>query len=149
MKSILSVSAVIGLLFAGGCATSSRPSARALVQVQSSSVALSSSPSSVQKQGKDELALATVLARAENHAFREIVAASVGTSPETVSAVDVRIVPATRLLEVKARSGAPAEGAKIVNAMARQLAEDFEGHPDIKVAVIGLARAPAPTEAVE
>ena len=149
MKSVLSVSAVICLFFVVGCATSSRSSPRALVQVQSSSVALPSSPSSVQKQGKDEMALATVLARAENRAFREEVAASLGTSVDAMSAVNVRIIPANRLLELKAQTDDPAEGAKIVNAMAQRLAEDFKGNSDIRVAVVDLARAPAPTEPVE
>jgi hypothetical protein len=120
-----------------------------LVQVQSSSVALPSSPSSVQKQGKDELALVTVLARAENRAFREEVAASQGASVETLSGVNVRIVPATRLLELKAQTDDPVEGAKIVNAMAQRLAEDFKGNSEIRVAVVDLARAPAPAGTME
>ena len=69
-----------------------------------------------------------------------------GITPDTVGKVVVQSVADTHSVEVRADIADPVLAAKVVNAVARRLADDFKNDPDIRVRVGGTARPPRPAK---
>ncbi len=143
MKKVLYLLAAVCLLGARGCPSNRRPSTTAVLIVESASARdLSPSKTAVSLRADNEIALAKVMAHIHNRQFQSEVADSVGVSPDTVGAVVLQRVPDTRLVKVRAALADPEQAAKVINAVARRLAEDFRNSADVKLHVLNYAMAP-------
>lgn len=150
MKYVLYLFAVVCLVGARGCPSGRVRSVRAILEVESTA-ARELSPSSTfsaQKAGA-EVAIGKVISHSQGGRFRAEVAKAVGTSEDTIAAATLRKIGDTRLVEVEINLADRELAAKVVNAVARRLAEDFQNHPDVAVRVIDYAEYPAPTEEVK
>lgn len=149
MKSVLYLFTALCLLAARGCPSGGPRSAVARLSVESSSVRdLSPSSISSERKADNQVAVAKVIAHAQSSKFQAVVAQSVGVSQDIISAVTLqpRQDGDTPVVDVRARLTDPQLAAKVVNAVARQMAEDFKNNPDVVVRVLIYATSPRPTE---
>ncbi|NQT82549.1 hypothetical protein HQ563_05975 [bacterium] len=125
------------------------PSARARLSVESKSVfGLSPTSVSSEARGKHDVAVAKVIAHAQSAVFREEAAKAGGVSPEAVGRVVFQGIINTKFLDVRAELADRELAAKVANAVARKLAEDFERNPDVDVRVLDYARGAPPVREV-
>lgn len=147
MKYVLCLLTAVSLLAVRGCPSSRPPSPRALLAVKSASAErLSPSSTSSALKTDAQFAKANVISRAQDSRFQLAVADALGITPDTVGKVVVQGVADTHSVEVRADIADPVLAAKVVNAVARRLADDFKNDPDIRVRVVGTARPPRPAK---
>jgi len=68
------------------------------------------------------------------------VAKSSGLPPQTVDKVTLHVEPDSTIVQVKAEVADQDLAAKLANAVATALSEDFKNNPDFKVRVLSVAR---------
>ncbi len=145
MKNVLYLLAAVCLLGAKGCPSGRAPSTTAVLVVESASArSLSPSETTATLKAENAVAVAKVMAHIHNRQFQSEVADSLGVSTETVGTVVLQRVPDTHLVKVRAALADPEQAAKVVNAVARRLAEDFRNSADVKVRVVNYAMATEP-----
>jgi len=147
VRCVLCLFTVISFLAATGCVSDRTPSATARLLVESTAgQGLSPSARLVSPTAETQTALARIVAHANGQAFRAEVAKAAGVSPETVGTLVVQGVAGARIVQVRAELPDREVAAKLVNAAASRLAEDFRNDPTVKVKVVGSAVVPAPAK---
>lgn len=130
-----------------GCAPHRGDVARARLVVESTPTeALSPSFTESAAKAQGQMASARVISRAHDPRLQAEVAESLGVSPQTVSSVVVETVSETRFLDVTAELDDRELAAKVVNGLARKLAETFQNDPDVRVRVVDTATPPRASE---
>ena len=146
MKNVLYLLAAFCLLGAKGCPSDRPTSPRARLIVKSASVRdLSPSAVSSAIEADNQVAVAKVMAHVHNPRFQSEVGQALGVSSDTVGSVIFRNLPDSRVVELRADLADPQLAAKVLNAVARQLAQDFANSSDVELRVLSYPTAPGPT----
>jgi hypothetical protein len=144
MKYVLYFFVGISLLGAKGC-PGGDISPRAILQVKSTSARdLSPSSTPLLSRTGSNAAAARVIAHAHGSQFQAVVADSAGTTVDKVARVFFQKVVNTDLVELRTDLTDKELAAKVVNAVAAQLAEDFRADTEATVRVVQFARTPMP-----
>ncbi len=147
VRCVLCLFTVVSLLGARGCPSGRATSAKARLLVEiAPAQGLSPSDTSASAAAEAQVAIGKVVAHTQGTEFRAEVAKAAGVSPETVSMVAVQRVADTRIVEVRAELPDRQLAAKLVNAVATRLADDFRNDPNVKVRVLAFAEVPAPVK---
>ncbi len=88
------------------------------------------------------VATARVIRRAHDPRLQAEVADELGISTEVLATVVAEAIPDTHLVEVKADIADAALAARVVNAIARKLADEFKSDTEIQVRVVDTATPP-------
>jgi hypothetical protein len=144
VKYILSLLCIaVLLLCVDGCVSTRSAPVKARLAVESASVErLSPSSTSSALNLDAQVATAKVIRRAYDPRFQAEVAGELGVSPETLGKLIVESVANTYLVDVKTDMSDPVLGARVVNAVARKLADDFKSDAEVRVRVINTATPP-------